>query len=233
LRALFVRFTQGFLTGIGEVADFFAEVFLGLGKLLRVVAHLAHVLGELVGIFFAEIILQLLQLALGARAGGEGLGDRLLLQGFRRALDFGSRLVKLLTFLGHVGLVFGAFHPLAQFVHVREHVLLFVAEALQLLPELLAFLFGFRLLEGGLKFPEPLVEVLLALGQFLEAAGDLKLFALLRGLGGRRLALRLVSIGRCRLKVVNLRWERRPPALPPPAAARVIWYSRAESLSRA
>ena len=66
--AAFVRIAQGLLFGVGQALEIPGQFLLLLGELPRVVAHLAHLVGELAGAFLAEIIAELLQVALGAGA---------------------------------------------------------------------------------------------------------------------------------------------------------------------
>jgi hypothetical protein len=40
-----------------------------------IVAHAAHIVGELTGAFIAELIAELFDLAAGAGTGGDGIGD--------------------------------------------------------------------------------------------------------------------------------------------------------------
>ena len=111
-------------------------------------------------------------------------------------MDVGTRFVELLPGVGHARLVFGSFHPLPQLVNVGQHFLLFFAQTLQSAPDFLTLRLGLRLLERVLEFLEPLVEVLLALGQFLEPIQHLELLALLGVLLRRGLPLGFVTIVR-------------------------------------
>ena len=88
----------------------------------------------------------------------------------------------MLAFLGHPRLVFRPVHPLPQLIHIGEHVLLLLAEAIEPIPRGLAVLLRLRLLERGLEFLEAVVQILLPLGQFLETVDDLQLLLLFRGL---------------------------------------------------
>ena len=111
-------------------------------------------------------------------------------------MDVGTRFVELLPGVGHARLVFGAFHSLAQLVNVRQHFLLFFAQTFQSSSNLFALSLGLRLLERGLQFLEPLVQVLLALRQFLQPVQHLELLALLGVLLRRGLPLGFVTIVR-------------------------------------
>ena len=173
--------------------------FAGLG------AHLAEVIGELAGVLFANLIPDLLELTFGAGAGGEGLGERSLSGGFAGALHVVAGLLELAALFGHAGLVLGAVHALLGFVHVGEHLLLFLLEALEAAAQFLTFLFGVGLAEGGLQLLESLVDVLLPAGEFLQAVEDLHLFAA-GGVGwGLGLAFGFVTaLGIGELKLVQL-----------------------------
>ena len=61
------------LFGLAKRFHLLANLLLLLGDLPRLIAHLAHLLGELAGVLFAEIVAQLLQILLGARAGSQRL----------------------------------------------------------------------------------------------------------------------------------------------------------------
>src|SRR3989442_1563041 len=65
-----------------------------------------------------------------------------------------------------------------------------------------ALLFRARFLQGGLEFLEPIIEVLLAPGEFLQSVHHLQLFAALRTL--RRLGLSLVFVTVFRLRQIHL-----------------------------
>jgi hypothetical protein len=56
------------------------------------------------------------------------------------------------AFIGHLRLVFGAIHSLAEFVDIGEHLLLFLLEPLELASNLGALFFAFGLLKRRLKF---------------------------------------------------------------------------------
>ena len=109
------------------------------------------------------------------------MGDGLVFKGFTGLLDFTAGLVELLTGLGHAGLVLGLFHPLAEFIDVGQHFLFFLAQAFEAFADFFAFGLRLGFLEGVLQFLEAFVEVLLPLGEFLEAVEDLQLFLLFGG----------------------------------------------------
>jgi len=179
---------------IGERIELFFDVGLVTGEIAGGAPHRAEFLGELAGARAAQIVARLLDLALGARAGGEGLGDGALAGGLGGALHVLAGLVHLAALLGKARLVLGTFHALPQFVGVGEHLLLLVFEPFDLAPDFLALGLGPGFVEGGLKLAQPLVEVLLAAGEFLQAVEDLELFAAFGGLRGLGLALGFVAV---------------------------------------
>ena len=140
------------------------------------------------------MIAQLLELALRARAGGQRLRGRALGGGIRGALHVVAGLIQLLALLRHLRLIFGPVHALAQFIHVREHLLLLLLEPFQPALDFLPFLLGARLLQGRLQFFEPVVQVLLPPGQFLQTVLRLQLFPALGVPRRLRLALRFVTV---------------------------------------
>ena len=83
---------------------------------------------------------------------------------------------------------------LAQFVHVGEHLPLLVLEALELAADVFALRVGAGFLQGCLQFAQALVQVLLPLGQGLEAVGGLQLLALPGSGRGGGLALGFVAV---------------------------------------
>src|SRR5205085_8187986 len=80
---------------------------------------------------------------------------------------------------GHPLLVLLAVHPVAQLVGVAQLLLLLLAQPRQLALDLLLLLLVPRLLELRLELAHLPVQVLLALGQLLEAAQHLPRLALL------------------------------------------------------
>ena len=149
------------------------DVLLVLRKLAGLVAHLAHLLGELLGILFAELIAQLLQLPLRARAGAEGLRGLAFIKLLRRLLRLVAGLVELLARIGHGGLILLLFHALLQLIDVLDHLLLLLAQALEPPLHLLAFGLGLRLLHGGLQFLHLFIDVLLPAREFAQAVQHL------------------------------------------------------------
>src|SRR5262249_49848889 len=102
-----------------------------------------------------------------------------------------------------------------------EHLLLLVAEPLELPLDLLARLRRLGFLEGRLEFLEPVVEVHLPLGELLEPAGDLArlallLFALRLTAGTALFLVAVLVVGQLELIELPLRRpaSRVPPALP-------------------
>ena len=144
------RVAQSLALRIGALLDALADFFLALRQLPRLVPHRAHFLGELVGVLLAKIIAELLQIALGPRAGGQRLRNGLFVQSLGGLLHLRSGLIKLLPGVGHAGLVFRPVHALAQFIHVREQVALFVAQAFEFIANVLALRLSLRFLKRRL-----------------------------------------------------------------------------------
>ena len=192
--------------GFPDGLQLLRDVLLILRQLPRLVAHLAHLFGELLGILFAELIAQLLQLPLRARAGAEGLRGLAVVELLRRLLRLVAGLVELLARVGHRGLVLLLFHALLQFVDVLDHFLLLLAQALEPPLHLLALGLGLGLLHGGLQLLHLFIDVLLPAREFAQAVQHLQLL-LLAGILGLRagLFLRLVPILRLlEIKLVDL-----------------------------
>jgi len=135
-----------------------------------------------------------LQITLGARARSERVGNGFLVQRFGGALDLGASLFELLAGFRHAGLVLGLVHPLAQFIDIGQHFLFFLAKPFEPPLDFLAFLVRLGFLQGGLQFLKALVEILLALGEFLQTIQDLELLVLFGSLLGSSLALVLVFV---------------------------------------
>jgi len=90
-------------------------------------------------------------------------------------LYFAADLVQLPPFLAHARLVLRPLHALAQLIHVREHLLLLLAQAFQS-PRTSSRSASERAsLQSSLQFLEPLVQVLLAAGEFLQTVEHLQL----------------------------------------------------------
>jgi hypothetical protein len=191
--------------GFGQGFEVLGDGLLLFDQPARVVAHAAHVIGELARVAVAEIVADLFELAVGACAGGEGIGDGPLFDGLGGALQVGSGLIELLSGLGVLGLELGLIHALLEFIDVGKHASLLFLESFELAKDLLAFLGGARFLEGDLKFLESFVKVLLALGEFTEPGEEFELLALLLGRGGGGLALSLVTVFRFpKLELIEL-----------------------------
>ena len=112
---------------------------LVLVELPGLVAHLGHLLGELVRRLLAELLAEVVQLPAGAGAFGEGLREPALLERLGGLADVLAALLDLLAGLGHAFAVLLALHPLAELVGVAEDLLLLVAEPLELPLDLLAW----------------------------------------------------------------------------------------------
>ena len=151
-------------------------------------------LRELARAVAAEILLGLLQVLVGARARGEGLGDLVLRELVAGLAHVFARLIQLLA--GLVGLLAGLHlvKALAGLVEVVQHAALLVLEALEFALEFVALLLILGGGEGGLQFLEALVQVLLAAGEVVEAAFGVHLIAQLVGGGVLRGVFRLVTV---------------------------------------
>ena len=162
-----------------QASSFSERRSLVLVELLGLVAHLGQVVGELAGRLLAELVPDVVQLL----AGSGTLGERLRARGLARAPRTpGGRvraLLDLLAGLGHAFAVLFVLHPLLQLVDVAEDLLLLFAEPLELPLDLLLGRLVLGGFEGRLQLLQALVQVGLALGQFLEAADDLPRLALL------------------------------------------------------
>ena len=159
--------------------ELLGDLLLVLVELARLGAHLGHLLGESVRGLLAELLAEVVQLLAGAGSFGEGLGEPAFLERLGGLADVLAALFDLLAGLGHPLLVLLALHPLAELVGVAEDLLLLVAEPLELALELLAGLGRLGRLEGRLELLEPLVQVVLALGQLAEAVEHLAVLGLL------------------------------------------------------
>ena len=114
--------------------------------------------------------------------------------GFAGAAHVFAGLLEFTAQFRHACLVFRALGALLKFVEVSQHSLLFFLETLELAAEFFALGLGLGFLKGRLKFLEPLIEILLAAGEFLKAIEDLEVFAALGGGGRLGLSLGLVTI---------------------------------------
>jgi len=139
----------------------------------------------------AEFVAELLEILLGPRSGGGGLGDALLVEGFGRPLHLLAGLLELLAFVGHSFGVFWRFHARLKLLGVLEDLPLLVLEALELAFELFTLLLCAGFFEGGLQLFQPLVEIVLPLGELFQAIEDLAIFALL----GRFILILSLALG--------------------------------------
>ena len=174
-------------------AERFGDFLLAAGEVAGFGAQGAQFLGQRAGALSAQLLAHFLELPLGAGAGGEGLGGVALGGGLGGALGVLACLFELLALGGHGRLGFGAVHALAHFVHVGEHLALFLLEPFELASEFLALRLAGRL-QGGLHFLEPFVDVFLASGEFLQAVLDLAPGAAFGVLRGGRLAFGFVAV---------------------------------------
>ena len=115
-------------------------------------------------------------------------------------------LIQLLPGFGHLALVLRAVHSLAKFIDIGQHFLLFVPQAFEFPADCLAVLLGFGFLKRRLQFLEPLIDVKLTAGEFLQPVEHLKFLALFRSLLLAGLALSLVAILRLlQFELIQLR----------------------------
>ena len=98
--------------------------------------------------------------------------------------------------LGHSLLILWLIEPRLQFVGVLQHLPLFVLQPLELLLEFFLLLRRLGRFEGGLQLLEPLVQVVLSLGQLAKPVEDLAVLPLFGGLLMQFLGglLRLVAV---------------------------------------
>ena len=209
-----VGVTQRLAPGVGERFELLPDLLLLLGQLAGILPHLSHLFGELAGALLPQILGHLLEVLLSAGSLGQRLLSRLAVERFRGALHFAASLFELFARVGHGRLVFTALHSLPQLISIREQRLLLFAQALEPALKLLAFLIGLRRLQGSLQFLDALVEVLLALGQLLEAVEHLELLALLLIHRRLRLTLRFVAVfGLLEIELIKLALHLRVPGL--------------------
>ena len=89
-----------------------------------------------------------------------------------------AALVDLLPCVGHAVSILFALHPFAQLVGIAEDLLLLISEPLELSLDFLACRLRLGGLEGRLQLFEPIVHVVLPLGQLAQAIEDLAGFTL-------------------------------------------------------
>ena len=131
-----------------EVLDVFAEFLFVLRQFARVLAHLFHLLGELVGCLLAEFIAHFLQILLRLCAVGQRLGDFAFLQLIGRLVHLLSGLFKLLARLLHLRAVLLVVHPLGELVGVLNVLLLLIAQLLELAADFLLLCLRLGLAQG-------------------------------------------------------------------------------------
>ena len=153
---------------------------LFLLNFLSLISHLPHLIVELPGSLFLEIVTQIFQFPFCPRPFGGGFGKITFLQSLRRSLHVLASLFHLLHLIGLLSLYF--FHPLLQFVGVPQHLLLFFFESFQLLFQFFFFLFRLRFLKCRLQFLDAFIKVVLSLSQFFQSAEDLPILTLLLSL---------------------------------------------------
>ena len=211
------RIIQGLFLAVAHRIQLVHDLILLLRQVARLISQIAHLLGELAGGLLPQIVPQILHRLLRARASGERLRSGVIFHLLRGAFHVRARLIQLLPRLGLRTGVGRLRELLAQFVHVREHLPLLIAQAFELALDVLALLVGARGLQGILQLAQTLVQILLPLGKLLQAVRRLQLLALL-GIGrSRRLALGFVAVFlRRHVKLVHL-----PLLRLAPAAARV------------
>ena len=90
-----------------------------------------------------------------------------------------AALVNLLACVGHAVAILFPLHPLAQLVGIAEDLLLLFPQPLELPLDLFACRLGLGGLEGRLQFLEPIIDVILPLGELAQTVEDLIRFALL------------------------------------------------------
>ena len=160
------------------------QLTLRVVELARILTHLAHNIGEFVGGLFLIILLDLVEVLAGARAGVGGLRKLLLLKVAGGLLHLLAGLLELLARLGKL-IVLAAIHPLLNLVEIVDEVALLVLQALEFALDAFALGLVPGVEQGNLQFLQPLVQVRLTPREFLEAVEGLQLLgalALLLGL---------------------------------------------------
>ena len=185
-------------SGLGLAAFFrklFPDFFLTLGEIARFASEFAHFLAELAARLFFEFVPEFLEALSGAFAAGErGIG-LLPVQCSGSLLGVCPGLVELLTGFLHLGGLTGGIHLLAQLIEVCEELLFLLTQSFKTAPDLFAFGLILGELEGGLQFLQLAVDVILALGEFLEPVQNGELFPARLGLRGFLLFLVPVRLG--------------------------------------
>ena len=217
-------------SGLGWAAFFrklFPDFFLTLGEIARLASEFAHFLSELAARLFFEFVPEFLEALSGAFAAGEGGIGLLPVQCGGSLLGVCPGLVELLTGILHLGGLTGGIHPLAQLIEVCEELLFLLAQSFEPAPDFFAFGLILGELEGGLEFLQLAVDVVLALGKFLEPVQNGELFPPRLGLCSLLLFFVPFRLG-LHLKLVHLTPGR--ILLPifrrfPPAAAHAVLVS--------
>ena len=137
------------------VLQTFREFFLFLLKLLSFISHFSHLLIELTGGLFLEVVAKFFQFSFRPSPFGCRFRKVALLQRFRRSLYVFASLFDLFHLIGL--LILRVFHPFLKFVGVAEHLLLLFFEPLQLFLQFFLLLFSFRFFESRLQFLDPFV----------------------------------------------------------------------------
>ena len=156
-------------------------------ELSRFLSHLAHNIGEFVGGLFLIVLLDLIKVPAGTRAGVGGLRKLLLLKVASGLLHLLAGLLELLARLGKL-IVLAAIHPLLNLVEIVDEVALLVLKPLEFALDAFALGLVSSVEQGNLQFLQPLVKVRLTPREFLEAVEGLQL------LGALALLLGLLSL---------------------------------------
>ncbi len=159
--------------------ELLGQAVLALIELPGLVAHRGQVIGELVRRPLAQVVPDLVELLAGPGPLGQRLRHAALLERIGGLANPVARVLNLLAGVGHAVAVLFVLHSLLQLVGVAEDLLLLFTEALELSLDFLPGRLVLRGLERRLQLLQALVQVGLALGQFLEAAENLPGLALL------------------------------------------------------
>ena len=133
-----------------------------LVELLGLVAHVAHLVGELAGGPPLQLLAHLLELPLGARGAGLRLGKPALLHRLGRVADLRPGVIEPLAGVGHPLAVLGAVHLLADLIRVAQGLKLLIPQALELAERVLPLLLVAGLAQGGLGLAEFVAHLALA-----------------------------------------------------------------------
>ena len=156
-----------------------------------------------------------------------------------------AALVDLLACVGHAVSILFALHPFSELVGIAEDLLLLIPEPLELSLDFLARRLRLGGLEGRLQLFEPIIHVVLPLGQLAQAIEDLPCFALflfslrelfLLGSGRALIFVAVFLVGELELLELPLRLVAAGVSAALPLSRelfRITSNSRARSLSRA